>query len=76
MPRPTRRPRRPAPRSAYGNFLTILVNFLIIAVRPGDPGDQPRPTPSGSKAEEAAAPPPPSREEELLTEIRDLLAKR
>jgi large conductance mechanosensitive channel len=60
----------------YGNFLTILVNFLIIAwvlflviqainratVR--------------SKAEEAAAPPPPSREEELLTEIRDLLKTR
>jgi large conductance mechanosensitive channel len=60
----------------YGNFLTILVNFLIIAwvlflviqainraARRG-------------KAAEAAAPPPPSREEELLTEIRDLLKTR
>jgi len=58
---------------AYGNFLTITLNFIIIAfvlfivirginrlVR--------------EQAEEA--PPPPSKQEELLTEIRDILKSR
>jgi large conductance mechanosensitive channel len=58
---------------AYGNFITISINFVIVAfvlfvlvnliqrVR----------------QKEAAAPPAaPSRQEVLLTEIRDLLAKR
>jgi large conductance mechanosensitive channel len=59
---------------AYGNFLTLVLNFVIIAFvlfliikamnqmmkKPAAP----------------AAPPPPPRQEVLLTEIRDLLAKK
>jgi large conductance mechanosensitive channel len=58
---------------AYGNFITLLINFLIVAwvlfivvkamnrlKKPAAP----------------AAPPAPTREETLLAEIRDLLAKR
>jgi len=59
---------------AYGNFITLTLNFLIIAavlflvVR----------AMNQLKRRQAAAPaasPKPSREEELLTEIRDLLKK-
>jgi large conductance mechanosensitive channel len=59
---------------AYGNFITLTLNFLIIAfvlfivVR----------LMSQLKRHQEAAPPPPakpSREVELLTEIRDLLKK-
>jgi large conductance mechanosensitive channel len=59
---------------AYGNFLTLTINFLIVAfvlfvvIR----------AMTMLKRKEAAAPaapPKPSREEELLTEIRDLLKK-
>jgi large conductance mechanosensitive channel len=60
----------------YGLFLAAVLHFLIVALvlflfivkflgwvmR--------------SKKEEAAAPPPPTKDQELLTEIRDLLAKR
>ena len=60
---------------AYGNFITIVVNFLIVAfvlfmiVRAMN---------SMKKTEAAApaAPPTPTREEVLLEQIRDLLAKR
>lgn len=58
----------------YGTFLTVTVNFLIIAwvlflVIKG--------MNRVTKREEAAAPPPPpSKEQELLTEIRDLLKAR
>jgi large conductance mechanosensitive channel len=60
---------------AWGNFLTLTINFLIIAfvlfvvirlmnrLKRNDAAAAP------------AAPPKPSREEELLTEIRDLLKK-
>ncbi len=61
----------------YGAFLTVAVNFIIIAwvlflvIQAIN---------RASRKEEAAAPPPappkPSREEELLVEIRDLLATR
>lgn len=61
----------------YGNFITIAINFLIIAwalflvVKAIN---------RMKRKEEAApaapaAPPPPSRDQELLTEIRDLLKK-
>ena len=59
---------------AYGNFLTLTINFLIVAfvlfivIR----------AMTMLKRKEAAAPaapPKPTREEELLTEIRDLLKK-
>jgi large conductance mechanosensitive channel len=60
---------------AWGNFLTLTINFLIIAfvlfivVRGMN-------TLKRKDAAAAAPPPPkPSREEELLTEIRDLLKK-
>ena len=56
---------------AWGNFLTITINFLIVAwvlfivVR----------FVNRLKPEEAKAAPAPTREEILLTEIRDLLKK-
>jgi len=59
----------------YGTFLTVTVNFLIIAwvlflvIKAIN---------RVSKREEAVPPPPPppSKEQELLTEIRDLLKAR
>ena len=58
---------------AWGNFLTLTLNFLIVAlvlfivIRLMN---------QMKRAEEAApAPPKPTRQEELLTEIRDLLKK-
>lgn len=59
---------------AWGNFLTLTINFIIIAfvlflvIRAMN---------TLKRKEEAApaAPPKPSREVELLTEIRDLLKK-
>ena len=58
---------------AWGNFLTLTLNFLIVAfvlfmvVRAMNRLKR--------KDEAAPAPAKPSREEELLTEIRDLLKK-
>jgi len=57
---------------AWGNFLTLTINFLIVAfvlfmvIRAMN-------TLKRKDAAAPAAPPKPSREEELLTEIRDLL---
>src|ERR1700731_4032786 len=56
---------------AWGNFLTLTLNFIIVAfvlflvIR----------AMNTLKRKDAAAPPKPTREEELLTEIRDLLKK-
>jgi large conductance mechanosensitive channel len=56
---------------AWGSFLTLTINFLIVAfvlfmiIR----------AMNTLKRKDAAAPPKPTREEELLTEIRDLLKK-
>jgi large conductance mechanosensitive channel len=63
------------PVLAWGNFITIVINFLIIAfciflaVKAIN---------RMQRKEEAkpAAPPPPSNEEKLLAEIRDLLRAR
>jgi large conductance mechanosensitive channel len=57
---------------AYGNFLTLLVNFIIVAfvlfiVVKGI---------NRMRRTEPKAPPAPPRQEKLLEEIRDLLAKR
>ncbi len=62
---------------AWGNFATIVINFLIVAfvlflVVRGINMLRSRVV-QEKKVEEAAA--PPSKEEVLLTEIRDLLAK-
>jgi large conductance mechanosensitive channel len=57
---------------AWGNFLTLTINFIIIAfvlflvIRSIN---------KLKRKDEAAPPPKPSRQEELLTEIRDLLKK-
>jgi large conductance mechanosensitive channel len=58
---------------AWGNFLTLTINFLIVAfvlfmvIRFMN---------QLKRKDEAAPPPPkPTRQEELLTEIRDLLKK-
>jgi large conductance mechanosensitive channel len=60
---------------AYGDFITVVINFLIVAValffviKSINSMSKPKPaTP--------AAPPPPSDEVVLLREIRDALAKR
>lgn len=59
---------------AFGDFVTIVVNFLIIAwalflvVKAINRLKQPAAVPP--------APPPPSRQEVLLEEIRDALVKR
>jgi large conductance mechanosensitive channel len=58
---------------AWGSFLTLTLNFIIIAfvlfmvIRSMNTLKR--------RDEAAPAPPKPSREEELLTEIRDLLKK-
>jgi large conductance mechanosensitive channel len=60
----------------YGNFITIAINFLIIAwalfmaVKAIN-----RMKRKDEVAAAPPAPPPPNREEQLLTEIRDLLKK-
>lgn len=60
---------------AWGNFLTLLLNFVIIAfvlflaIRAMNQFKR-------KDSVESAAPPKPTREEELLVEIRDLLKQR
>jgi large conductance mechanosensitive channel len=57
---------------AWGNFLTLTINFIIIAfvlfmvIRLMN---------KLKRGDEAAPPPKPTRQEELLTEIRDLLKR-
>lgn len=73
-PQPTLEAARTAGATiAYGNFITLVINFLIVAwvlfllVKAMN---------RLRRKQEAVAPPPPTppREEMLLTEIRDLLA--
>jgi large conductance mechanosensitive channel len=59
---------------AYGNFITVAINFLLVAwalfmVVKGLNRLQ-------RKEETPAAPPPPPKQEVLLEEIRDILAKK
>jgi len=62
---------------AYGNFITVTVNFIIIAfvifliVKALNKAQEMR-----KKEEEEAEPPAPPKQEVLLEEIRDLLAKK
>ncbi|MCQ2533648.1 MAG: large conductance mechanosensitive channel protein MscL [Clostridia bacterium] len=63
----------------YGDFITAIINFLILAVVLFCliKGMNKLSTIGKKKEEEAAAAPAePSNEEKLLTEIRDLLAKK
>jgi large conductance mechanosensitive channel len=60
---------------AYGNFITLVINFVIVAwvlfliVKGMNQLKR-------EKATEPPPPAPPTKEEVLLTEIRDLLAKK
>ena len=58
---------------AWGNFLTIVINFLIVAGVMFGLVNLIQRVRQKEEAKPAAAPP---RQEVLLTEIRDLLAKR
>lgn len=66
---------------AYGSFITVSINFLILAwiiflmVR-GVNALRRQVERKEEKAAEAAPPPPPPADIKLLTEIRDLLAAR
>ena len=61
---------------AYGDFLTVVINFAIVAIALFllIKGINSLNRPDKSKADEP--PPPPSPEVVLLTEIRDQLARR
>lgn len=65
----------PAVSLNYGNFIQMVINFLIIstviffAIKGMN-------TLQKKKIEEPAAPPAPTKEEVLLTEIRDLLKNK
>jgi large conductance mechanosensitive channel len=64
---------------AYGNFITVLINFLILAwiiflMIKGV--NRMRTSLEKEKAEGAAEPAPPPEDVLLLTEIRDLLKSR
>ncbi len=64
----------PAVTLNYGNFIQVLVDFLIIAFAIFIMIKAINST-KKKKVEAPAAPPAPSKEEILLTEIRDLLKK-
>ncbi|MDE1990896.1 MAG: large conductance mechanosensitive channel protein MscL [Rhizobiaceae bacterium] len=63
---------------AYGSFLTVLINFLILAwiIFLMVKGVNVLQKQVIRKEEKAAAAAPPTADVQLLTEIRDLLAKR
>ncbi|WP_337266596.1 large conductance mechanosensitive channel protein MscL [Oryzifoliimicrobium ureilyticus] len=64
---------------AYGNFLTVLINFLILAwiifLMVKGVNTLRKQVERKAKEDPKEAPPPPA-DVQLLTEIRDLLAKR
>ena len=61
---------------AYGNFITVGLNFFIVAFAMFLVVKAINKAKSISKKEEEAAPSAPSKEEVLLTEIRDLLKSK
>ncbi|MBO4913787.1 MAG: large-conductance mechanosensitive channel protein MscL [Oscillospiraceae bacterium] len=58
---------------AYGNFITAIINFILIAFVVFWLVKAMNKLTEKKKEEAPAAPPEPSAEEKLLTEIRDLL---
>jgi large conductance mechanosensitive channel len=60
----------------YGNFITAVINFLLIALVVFWLVKGMNKLTAKKKEEAPAAPPEPSAEEKLLTEIRDLLKER
>jgi large conductance mechanosensitive channel len=65
------------PVLAYGNFITISINFLIVSFVMFMVVKSINKAKKLTEKEAAAAPPPePSTEEKLLTEIRDLLKQK
>jgi large conductance mechanosensitive channel len=64
-----------APVIAYGSFINVVINFIIVAFAVFMLVKQINRLKRLAGAEEQAAPPPPPREEVLLEEIRDLLKK-
>ena len=67
----------------YGNFISAIINFLILALVVfflvkglNNLSEIGKKKEEEAKAEEPAAPPAPSAEEVLLTEIRDLLKNK
>ncbi|HVU65272.1 MAG TPA: large conductance mechanosensitive channel protein MscL [Phycisphaerales bacterium] len=69
--------RKAGPVLAYGNFITILINFIILAfiiflvVKAFNTAKK-----KFEKQQPAAAPAGPTPDQKLLTEIRDLLARK
>ncbi|WP_320200951.1 large conductance mechanosensitive channel protein MscL [Agrobacterium sp. rho-13.3] len=64
---------------AYGNFITVVINFVILAwiiFLMVKLVNKLRSSVERQKIEEAKAPPPPPEDVRLLTEIRDLLKTR
>ena len=63
----------------YGNLISVIVNFIIIAFAifcVVKALNKARELTEKKKEEEPAAPPEPSAEEKLLTELRDLLKNK
>ena len=67
----------------YGNFISAIINFLILALVVfflvkglNKLSDMTKKKEEAAAAEEPPAPPAPSAEEALLTEIRDLLKNK
>ena len=61
---------------AYGDFITIAINFLIVAFVMFMVVKAINKAKKLTEKQEAAAPPVPTAEEKLLTEIRDLLKQK
>lgn len=61
---------------AYGNFITISINFVIVAFVMFLVVKSINKAKTLTAKEAAAAPPEPSAQEKLLTEIRDLLKQQ
>jgi large conductance mechanosensitive channel len=66
----------PAVSINYGQFLNVILDFLIIAFAIFLVVKAMNTAMSSMKKKEAAAPPAPTKEEVLLTEIRDALRSR